>query len=123
MLKLATPDSSFESLDPFDHAFVDALLHLHGVDGPPTREEFSDALEELARYYSALELAPPSSTAIDDEWLEGQSIDVAAAQLAYLFSRFGVLYRSQATPAQLTAFQLWWANGDEVMSYSCPGCG
>ena len=124
MLNLAAPAQSLDQLDPFDHAFVDALLHLRGVDGPPALEEFRHALAELASYYGALELAPPSSTALDDVWLEGQSMDVAGAQLAYLFNRFGVLYRSQATTAQLAAFQQWWATGDESMSYPapCPTC-
>ncbi len=120
MLNLAAPALSLEELDPFDHAFVDALLLLRGVDVPPSFEEFAAAMEELARYYSALELAPPSTTALDDEWIEGQSIDVAAALLAYLFNRFGVLYRSQAAPAQLAAFQRWWTMGDEAIGYPSP---
>jgi hypothetical protein len=124
LLNLAAPVQSLDQLDPFDHAFVDALLHLGGVDGPPALEEFRVALDELARYYSALELAPPSSTALDDAWLEGQSMDVAGAQLAYLFHRFGVLYRSQATTAQLSAFQQWWTTGDVSLGYgaACPTC-
>ena len=114
---------SLEQLDPFDHAFVDALLHLRGVDGPPSAEEFSAAHGELMDYYSALELAPACSTAIDDAWIEGQSIQAAAAQLAYLYSRFGVLYRSQATPTQLAAFQRWWTTGEEMLGYAaCATC-
>ena len=115
---------SLDQLDPFDNAFVDVLLHLRGIHEPPSYDEFKDALDELASYYSALELAPPNSTALDDEWLEGQSIDSAASQLAFLYHRFGVLYRSQATTAQLTAFQRWWITGDEALGYgACPGCG
>ncbi|RYZ58425.1 MAG: hypothetical protein EOP08_16275, partial [Proteobacteria bacterium] len=120
-----TPETaqSLEQLDPFDHAFVDTLLHLRGVDEPPSYDEFSAALKELGRYYSALELAPPSTTALDDQWIAGESIDMAAAQLAYLFDRFGVLYRSQASPLQLLAFQRWWATGDEAFEYRfCPTC-
>jgi len=114
---------SLEQLDPFDHAFVDALLHLRGVDGPPTPEEFAAAHGELVEYYGALELAPASGTAIDDDWLEGQSIEAAAAQLAYLYSRFGVLYRSQATPMQLVAFHRWWATGEDGLGFvTCATC-
>jgi hypothetical protein len=117
------PAPSFDQLDPFDHAFVDALLHLRGVDGPPDADEYTAAYAELAEYYAALELAPACSTALDDEWLEGQSIEAAAAQLAYLYSRFGVLYRSQATPTQLLAFQRWWTTGDEAVGFiGCPTC-
>ncbi len=123
MLIQPAPVQSLEQLDPFDHAFVDALLLLQGVDGPPTLDEFRAALEDLSSYYSALELAPPSTTALDDSWPEGQSIDIAAAQLAFLFSRFGVLYRSQATAMQLAAFQRWWVTGDESLGYgACPTC-
>jgi hypothetical protein len=111
-----TAAHSLEQLDPFDHAFVDALLHLHGVDDEPSFPEFKSALEELGKYYAALELSPPSGNAIDDNWIAGQSIEAAAAQLAYLYSRFGVLYRSQATPPQLLAFTRWWNTGDEPMS-------
>jgi hypothetical protein len=114
---------SLEQLDPFDHAFVDALLHLRGVDQQPSFEEFKSALDELGEYYEALELAPPSCTSIDDDWTDGQSIDAAAAQLAYLYSRFGVLYRSQATPTQLHSFQRWWMTGDEPMAIGmCAHC-
>jgi hypothetical protein len=120
-----TPETaqSLEQLDPFDHAFVDTLLHLRGVDEPPSYEEFRDALAELGRYYSALELAPPCSTALDDTWPEGHSIDAAAAQLAYLYNRFGVLYRSQAKPGQLAAFQRWWTSGDDTIDFQgCTTC-
>ena len=48
-------------------------------------------------------------------------MESAAAELAYLFSRFGVLYRSQARPSQLAAFQRWWATGDDTMD-ACPTC-
>ena len=121
---IADTAQSFEQLDPFDHAFVDTLLHLRGVDEPPSYEEFREALQELGRYYSALELAPPSTTALDDQWLSGESIDMAAAQLAYLFDRFGVLYRSQATSLQLLTFQRWWTTGDDAFDHgSCPTCG
>jgi hypothetical protein len=113
---------SLEQLDPFDHAFVDAVLHLREIDEPPSYEEFRSALDELASYYGALALAPPGGTALDDTWLEGQPIDQAAAQLAFLYCRFGVLYRSQATPMQLLAFNRWWATGDDTMGYACPGC-
>ncbi|MEO8313369.1 MAG: hypothetical protein ABI645_01125 [Pseudomonadota bacterium] len=112
-----------DQLDPFDHAFVNTLLCLRGVEEPPSYAEFAETLQELANYYSALVLAPPSCTAIDDDWLEGQSIDSAAAQLAFLYYRFGLLYRSQAKPSQLAAFQRWWATGDEAMGYpQCPTC-
>jgi hypothetical protein len=114
---------SLEQLDPFDHAFVDAILHLHGIDEPPSYEDFRFALDQLASYYSALALAPPSGTALDDTWLEGQPIEQAAAQLAFLYCRFGVLYRSQATPMQLLTFQRWWSTGDETLGYAaCPNC-
>ena len=114
---------SLEQLDPFDHAFVDTVLHLHGVDEPPSYEEFRNALAELGRYYGALELAPPCSTALDDTWPDGQSIDAAAAQLAYLYNRFGVQYRSQAKPSQLAAFQRWWSTGDDSAGYAtCATC-
>jgi hypothetical protein len=115
--------NSLEQLDPFDHAFVDAVLHLHGIDEPPSFDEFRLALDELASYYNALALAPPGGNALDDTWLEGQPIDHAAAQLAFLYCRFGVLYRSQASPMQLLAFQRWWATGDDTMGYvACAGC-
>lgn len=120
-----TPNTaeSLEQLDPFDHAFVDAVLHLRGIDEPPSYDEFRSALDELASYYGALALAPPSTTALDDTWLDGQSIDVAAAQLAFLYCRFGVLYRSQAKPLQLAAFHRWWATGDEAIGFpGCPTC-
>jgi len=118
-----TAAHSLEQLDPFDHAFVDALLHLRGVDDEPSFDEFKAALDELGEYYAALELAPASSTAIDDDWMEGHSIDATAAQLAYLYSRFGVLYRSQATPTQLHSFQRWWMTGDEPTQLgSCIHC-
>ena len=112
-----------EQLDPFDHAFVDTLLHLRGVDDEPTVDELGSALDELRQYYAALELAPPSITSIDDEWIDGQSIDAAAAQLAYLYNRFGVLFRSQATPGQLHSFQRWWTTGDEALTLGpCAHC-
>ena len=115
--------TSLDQLDPFDHAFVDAVLHLQGIDEPPSFAEFKSALDELASYYTALELAPPGGNALDDTWLEGQPIDGAAAQLAFLYCRFGLLYRSQATPLQLLAFQRWWATGDESLGYAaCPNC-
>jgi hypothetical protein len=115
---------SLDQLDVFDHAFVDTVLHLRGIDEPPDLEDFQAALDELGSYYSALALAPAGGTALDDTWFDGQSIDQAAAQLAFLYCRFGLLYRSQATPLQLLAFQRWWATGDDTMGYaSCPGCG
>ena len=111
---------SLEQLDPFDHAFVDAVLHLRGIDEPPSLEEFREALAELGTYYSALQASSPAPRATEDDW-SGGSVESAAAELAYLFSRFGVLYRSQARPSQLAAFQRWWATGDDTMG-ACPTC-
>jgi hypothetical protein len=114
---------SFDQLDVFDHAFVDAALHLRGITETPTHEEFKLGLDDLAAYYSALALAPSGGSTSDDAWLERQPIERVAAQLAFLYCRFGVLYRSQAKPLQILAFHRWWATGDDTLGYtSCPTC-
>ncbi len=58
---------SLEQLDPFDHAFVDAVLHLRGIDEPPSLEEFREALAELGTYYAALQASSPAPRAM--RWL------------------------------------------------------
>jgi hypothetical protein len=121
MTSLAYP--AFDQLDVFDHAFVDTALHLRGVTETPSSEEFQLALDDLAGYYSALAKAPPGGNSSDDAWLERQPIERVAAQLAFLYCRFGVLHRSEAKPLQILAFHRWWATGEDTLGYtSCPTC-
>lgn len=103
---------SLLELDPFDHAFVDAVLRLRGIFELPSVDELKSALDELNRYYTALMQAPVSSDPADEPWLRGQSIDAAASRFAFLFTQFGVLYVSQATPRQRAALDAWWETGD-----------
>ena len=103
---------TLEQLDPFDHAFVDAVLRIRGVDEMPTFEQFKDAILVLEAYYSALMKAPSSKDPRDEGWLDGHTIESAASQFAFLFNRFDVLYVSQATHEQLAAFTEWWTTGD-----------
>lgn len=44
----ANPDS-LEKLEPFDHAFVDAVLQLRGIDEQPTFGQLKSALSVLNR--------------------------------------------------------------------------
>lgn len=100
------------ALDPFDFAFVDAVLHMQGVEGQPTAEEARAAHSVLDSYFAALMRAPISADPQDDEWLEGHTLESAAAQFAFLFFHFGVLSVNHATGRQRAAFSGWWATGE-----------
>lgn len=100
-----------EKLDPFDSAFIDALLLLRGVDEPPTPDEFTDALSTLNRFYTALMKAPLSRDAEDVEVTE-DSLYTQALSYACLYERFGLVSFSQATCEQLDTVAAWVSSGD-----------
>jgi hypothetical protein len=99
---------SVEKLDPFDSAFVDALLLLRGVDEPPTMEEFSGALATLNRFYSALMKAPLAG----DAELTGENLYAQAMGYACLYERFGLVSFGAATRAQVDAVAAWISSGE-----------
>jgi hypothetical protein len=107
--------AALEKLDPFDHAFVDAVLRIQGIDELPTSEQFRAARAVLDAYYSALMRAPASTSPLDEEWLEGHTLESAASQFAFLFTQYSVLYLSQASDAQIAAFTQWWQTGEPPM--------
>jgi hypothetical protein len=100
-----------EKLDPFDSAFVDALLLLRGVDEPPTIEEFTDALATLNRFYTALMKAPLARDAEEVEVTE-DSLFSQAMRYACLYERFGLVTFSEATPEQVDTVGAWVSSGD-----------
>jgi hypothetical protein len=100
-----------EKLDPFDSAFVDALLLLRGVDEPPTLEQFTGALSTLNRFYTALMKAPLARDVEDAEITE-DSLYSQAMSYACLYECFGLASFGQATLQQRDAVAQWVANGD-----------
>ena len=102
---------SVEKLDPFDSAFVDALLLLRGVDEPPTLQQFTDALATLNRFYTELMKAPLTRDAEDIEVTE-DSLYSQAMSYACLYERFRLVSFSQATSEQKDAVANWISNGD-----------
>jgi len=112
MRNLLVLADSFEDLDPFDAAFVEAVLRIQGIDEVPTREQLRAALQELNDYIGALSRAPRSDDPVDAEWLDGHTLDSAASQFAFLFMQYGVLRVSQASRDQMAAFNHWWQTGE-----------
>src|SRR5690349_6666981 len=72
-----------EDLDPFDAAFVEAVLHIQGIDEIPTRVQQHAALQLLNDYIGALSRVPHSDDPVDVEWLDGHTLDSAASQFAF----------------------------------------
>jgi hypothetical protein len=108
---------SIEKLDPFDSAFVDALLLLRGVDEPPTLDEFTSALATLNRFYTALMKAPLDRDAEDVEVTE-ESLYTQAMSYACLYEYFGLVSFSQATRWQMDAVSAWVNSGNLPSEYS-----
>jgi hypothetical protein len=106
-----------EKLDPFDSAFVDALLLLRGVDEPPSLQEFTDALATLNRFYTALMKAPLARDAEGAEFTE-DSLYNQAMGYACLYECFGLVSLSQATAAQRESVASWVSSGDLPTSRS-----
>lgn len=100
-----------EKLDPFDSAFVDALLLLRGVDEPPTLDEFTDALATLNRFYTALMKAPLTRDAEEVDVTE-DSLYTQAMGFACMYEWFGLVSFSQATDQQIEAVASWVRSGD-----------
>jgi hypothetical protein len=104
--------ANLSTLDPFDHFFVDAVLHLRGIDTEPTLDQLREACAVLDAFYRAVMKAPESEHPVDIEWLEGHSMDSAAAQFAFLYTQFGLIYLSQADVRQVDAWKFWWRTGE-----------
>jgi hypothetical protein len=104
---------SLQELDPFDYAFVEAVLRLQGIDVVPSQKQLHVAIQVLNDYFAALMRAPESRDPIDAEWLDGHTLDSAAAEFAFLFMHYNVLYVSQASGEQLAAFSHWWSTGEQ----------
>lgn len=100
-----------EKLDPFDSAFVDALLLLRGIDEPPNLDQFTDALSTLNRFYTALMKAPLARDAEDVDVTE-DSLYTQALSFACLYERFGLVSFSHATEEQIDAVTAWVRTGD-----------
>jgi hypothetical protein len=100
-----------ERLDPFDSAFVDALLLLRGVDEPPTLDQFTGALATLNQFYTALMKAPLARDAEDLDVTE-DSLYTQAMNFACLYEWFGLVSFSHATEDQTDAVTAWVRSGD-----------
>ena len=101
-----------DRLDPFDHAFVEAVLLLRGIDGIPTSHELSEALATLNSFFSALMKTPVSRELDDFEHLDADSLDTAATMYAFLYTQFGLVYWAHASAEHLAAFAHWQCTGE-----------
>ena len=106
------PITSLSLLDGFDRYFVEAVLRIQGVNGLPTTEQVRSACAQLDGYYAAVMRAPePAHTDDEEDWLDSHTFTSAAAELAFLYTQFGVIDMRQATTAETAAFKRWWLSG------------
>lgn len=101
------PVTSLSMLEGFDLYFVEAVLRIRGAGDDPTTEQLRAARAQFDGYYAAV-IRTPEPDDVDKEWLDGHTFDSAAAQFAFLYTQFGVIYVSQATADEIAAFTRWW---------------
>ena len=97
--------------NPFDRAFVEAVLEVRGVHVNPTLEDFRHAVAILSEYYTALTLTPVAregeALAFDGGYPDHELLGSVATQCAFLFTQYGIACWSHAGIEQTEAYTRW----------------
>lgn len=103
---MSEPAEDPDKLDPFNRAFVTAVLRMNGIRGTANLEQFKAAIMTMSDYYTAMAASADAGAALeDDSWLEGLDIADAGQLAAFCFVRFGTITPPDA--GQRAAFDRW----------------
>jgi hypothetical protein len=76
-----------------------------------SQEDIDAAVVALVGYIDAVQGSSTARSESDATWLQEAPHDVAAELAAFLYTQYGLIYRSQASDKQLVAFERWRKTG------------